>query len=175
MYSCSQREWSTLFSELITRCCCSNRSLSVECCFGRLLSHFAYDRNLCSVVLTLLHSRPFAMFHQQLTRSVMRASRSALRPSAVRFISTSVQQPTSRLNLVLLGSATASLVLALSLKPDLFALPILSADSPSIYLDPTTKTPFPSTRISPGGTTLNLVGTGGQSDYPLCFKLRYEY
>ncbi|GAA5875990.1 hypothetical protein JCM16303_006985 [Sporobolomyces ruberrimus] len=43
------------------------------------------------------------------------------------------------------------------------ALPVAHAEAPpssSTYLDPTTKTPFPSTLVSPEGVKLVLVGTG---------------
>ncbi|GAA5947012.1 hypothetical protein JCM3765_002116 [Sporobolomyces pararoseus] len=52
-------------------------------------------------------------------------------------------------------------------KPELMpSLPVAHAEAPpvassaSTYLDPTTKTPFPSTLVSPDGVKLQLVGTG---------------
>ncbi|GAA5976783.1 hypothetical protein JCM11641_000870 [Rhodosporidiobolus odoratus] len=49
-------------------------------------------------------------------------------------------------------------------KPELLpALTLLHADAPPsthTYVDPTTSTPFPSTLVSPDGTTLRLAGTG---------------
>ncbi|GAA6018137.1 hypothetical protein JCM11491_003331 [Sporobolomyces phaffii] len=50
------------------------------------------------------------------------------------------------------------------LKPELLpTLPIAHAEAPpstTTYLDPTTKTPFPSNLVSPDGVKLQLVGTG---------------
>ncbi|CEQ38746.1 SPOSA6832_00197, partial [Sporobolomyces salmonicolor] len=53
---------------------------------------------------------------------------------------------------------------AWELKPEaLPSLPVVHAEGPSsssAYIDPTTKTPFPSTLTGPDGTKLRLVGTG---------------
>ncbi|GAA5922437.1 Aim18p [Sporobolomyces koalae] len=61
------------------------------------------------------------------------------------------------------GAAGVSYALY-DLKPDVMpSLPIAHAEaipSPLTYLDPTTKTPFPSTLVSPEGVRLQLVGTG---------------
>ncbi|GAA5846559.1 hypothetical protein JCM5353_005354 [Sporobolomyces roseus] len=65
------------------------------------------------------------------------------------------------------GSIVGAATLAYAMweyKPEMLpSLPVVHADAPppaGTYLDPTTKTPFPSTLTSPEGVKLELVGTG---------------
>ncbi|GAA5905215.1 chalcone isomerase domain-containing protein [Sporobolomyces salmoneus] len=66
---------------------------------------------------------------------------------------------------VLAGVAGATYALY-ELNPKMLSLPVVHAEAPpspaslGTYLDPTTKTPFPTTLVSPDGVKLRLVGTG---------------